>query len=251
MTTNPFFNNFGSSAEQELLDSIVVESIRQYGQDMFYLPRRENSYDGIYGEDDVPTYDTYYQIEIYIKSIEGFGGQGSFMSKFGLEIRDQIVFTIAKRTFENEIKEAESSLLRPREGDLIYFPLNKKVFDIKYVENKPYFYQLGELQMYDITCELFEYSNEKFTTGIAEIDDLQQNYSFNIYDYGILTQDNFVLTTEANTYLVTEEYNSILPAFDPLADNDRIEVESSRDTANTLINWDETNPFGGASDGKY
>jgi hypothetical protein len=243
MVTSPFFNNFSNSMESELFDSLIVESIKIYGQDMYYIIRTENNYDGIYGEDDVSSYDNALLIEMYIKSVEGFGGQGSFMSKFGLEIRDQVTFSVAKRTFENDITNQFAHIIRPREGDLIYFPLNKKCFEIKYVDVFHMFYPLGSLHLYDAQCELFEYSNEKFNTGIAEIDQLQKNYSFNTYDYGIKTEDGFALKTENGVILTTDEYEETFAEFDPLADNVRIEQESARDTANSLLAWDESNPF--------
>jgi Virus neck protein len=251
MVTSTFFNNFQQTGEQELLHSLIVESIKIYGQDMYYLPRRENNFDGIYGDDDVPSFDTAYLVEFYIKSVEGFGGQGSFMSKFGIEIRDQVTLSIAKRTFETDISTQEPALIRPREGDLIYFPLNKKAFQIMYVDKFKMFYTLGDIYMYDMQCELYEYSNESFSTGIAEIDDLEQNYSYNAHDFAILTESGYIIKTEANTYIMSEEYNSVIPDYDPLADNTRIEEESDRDGANTLINWSEQNPFGGDEEGKF
>lgn len=240
MPTSTFFNNFGNSMEQELLEDLVVESIKIYGQDMYYLPRRRNNFDGVYYEDDISSFDTFYTIEMYIRSTEGFGGQGSFFSKFGLEIRDQVIFSVARRTFEVEITREEAELLRPREGDLIFFPLNKKCFEIKYVDNKPFFYQLGELQMYDLTCELYEYSNETLNTGIEDIDKLQKNFSMNAIDFGILTETNKVLKTNNGDYLVTSKFQDTIDSFDPLADNKRIGDEITDDS---VIDWSESNPF--------
>lgn len=240
MAVSTFFNNFGNSMEQELLEDLVVESIKTYGQDMYYLPRRRNNFDGVYYEDDISSFDTFYTIEVYIKSTEGFGGQGSFFSKFGLEIRDQVIFSIARRSFEIEVTREEAEMLRPREGDLLYFPLNKKCFEIKYVDNKPFFYQLGELQMYDLTCELYEYSNETLNTGIEDIDKLQKNFSMNAIDFGILAETNKVLKTNNGDYLVTNKFQDTIEDFDPLADNKRIGNEVTDDS---VIDWSESNPF--------
>lgn len=240
MAVSTFFNNFGNSMEQELLEDLVVESIKTYGQDMYYLPRRRNNFDGVYYEDDISSFDTFYTIEVYIKSTEGFGGQGSFFSKFGLEIRDQVIFSIARRSFEIEVTREEAEMLRPREGDLLYFPLNKKCFEIKYVDNKPFFYQLGELQMYDLTCELYEYSNETLNTGIEDIDKLQKNFSMNAIDFGILAETNKVLKTNNGDYLVTQKFQDTIEDFDPLADNKRIGSEVTDDS---VIDWSESNPF--------
>lgn len=235
MATNFYFNNFSNSQEQLLLENLIIESIKIYGEDMYYLPRTLNNKDEIYGTDDVSTYDKAILVELYIKSVDGFGGDGSFMSKFGLEIRDQVTFTIAKRVFDEEIGASEK-FLRPREGDIIYFPLNKKMFQIKYVDNKPVFYQLGALQVYDMTCELFEYSGEQFNTGIPEVDDIQDKLSMNIFDYGVLTEDGYNLITESGDYIALETY--IMNDIDPFADNDFIQQESD-----LILDWSEKDPF--------
>ena len=235
MSTNFYFNNYQNSQEQYLLENLIIESIKIYGEDMFYLPRTLTNKDELYGADDNSSYNEAILVELYIKNVDGFGGDGSFMSKFGLEIRDQVTFTIAKRVFEDEIGIARD-FIRPREGDCIYFPLNKKIFQIKYVDNKPIYYPLGALQMYDLTCELFEYSGEQFNTGIPEIDDIQDKLSLNIFDYGVLTQDNFMLATEDGDYLVLETYS--IETIDPSADNDNIEAEALE-----FLDFSERDPF--------
>lgn len=177
MTTSPYFNNFNATNEQGLLEDLIIESIQIYGQDMIYLPRKNENFDNLYGTSDITTFNDHYTIEMYIKSVDGFGGDGNFLSKFGLEIRDQVTFTVAKKRFESEVWAHDSNLNRPREGDLIYFPLNKRLFEIKYADNKPTFYQLGALQVYNLTCELYEYSSERFETGISVIDDQAKMYT--------------------------------------------------------------------------
>ncbi len=202
---------------------------------MLYLPRTLNNKDELYGTDDNSSYDEAILVELYIKNVDGFGGDGSFMSKFGLEIRDQVTFTIAKRVFEDEIGIARD-FIRPREGDCIYFPLNRKIFQIKYVDNKPIYYPLGALQMFDLTCELFEYSGEQFNTGIPEIDDIQDKLSLNIYDYGVLTQDNFMLATEDGDYIVMENFK--IEDIDPFSDNENIENDALE-----FLDFTERDPF--------
>ena len=235
MATNFYFNNFQSSMEQTLLEDLIIESIKIYGEDMYYVPRTLNNKDKIYGEDDITTYDSATLVEFYIKNVDGFGGDGNFMSKFGLEIRDQVTFVIAKRVFDEEVDQ-NRTFIRPREGDLVYFPLNKKLFQIKYVDNKPIYYPLGALQTYELTCELFEYSGEQFNTGIPDIDDIQDKLSLNVFDYGVLTQDNFVLMTEDGDYLVLETYN--VETIDPFSDNDSIQSESDG-----FLDFTERDPF--------
>ena len=203
---------------------------------MYYLPRTLNHKDQLYGTDDASSYDEAILVELYIKNVDGFGGDGNFMSKFGLEIRDQVTFTIAKRVFDEEIG-AGRGFLRPREGDAIYFPLNNKVFQIKYVDNKPVYYQLGALQVYDLTCELFEYSGEVFNTGIPAIDSIQTHLSLDLFDYGIQTETGgFMLATEDGDLIANEDFN--MSVIDPIADNETIETE-----ALTFLDFTERDPF--------
>jgi hypothetical protein len=235
VATNFYFNNYQNSQEQLLLESIIIGSIKIYGEDMYYVPRTLNNKNEVYGEDDISSYDSATLVEFYIKNVDGFGGDGNFMSKFGLEIRDQVTFVIAKRVFDEEIGWA-ANYVRPREGDLIYFPLNHKLFQIKYVDNKPIYYPMGALQTYELTCELFEYSGEQFNTGVADIDDIQDKLSLDIFDYGINTEDNFTLATEDDDLLVLE--NFAVETIDPLADNDSIEQE-----ALDFLDFTERDPF--------
>lgn len=225
MATNFFFNNFQASQEQLLLEDLIIESIKIYGEDMYYIPRKLNNYDEVYGADDQSSYENAYPIEIYIKSIDGFGGDGTFMSKFGIEIRDQIVLSVAQRRFSEDVGEY-STQVRPNEGDLIFFPLNRKCFQIKYVNKQEMFYQLGALQTWEMTCELFEYSGERLNTGIPDIDSLQTKFSTNVYDWSIDTEDNYMLLTEDGDYLIQEK--SSIEDLIPIAENDEIQMESDQ-----------------------
>lgn len=170
------------------------------------MTRNINNLDKLYTADDGSSYTNAYFCEFYIKSVDGFAGDGNFMSKFGLEIRDQVVFSIAQRTFNREIG-AYTTLTRPSEGDIIFFPLNNKCFQVKFVNKFEMFYQLGALQTWEMTCELFEYSDEVFNTGIPEIDILQQKFSTNILDYSIEDESGNFLTDEDGNYLVSEQYS--------------------------------------------
>jgi hypothetical protein len=243
VATNFFFNNFQSSQEQSLFENLIIESIKIYGEDMYYIPRRLDNIDQIYGESSVASFDTAYFVEMYINSVDGFSGDGNFLSKFGLEIRDQVTFTIAQRVFNEEIDVYESTTLhRPREGDLVYFPLNQKCFQIKYVNNKPFFYQMGALQTFELVCELFEYSGESMNTGIEEIDKLQKNNSIDILDYGVTDEDGLYLMDEDGDYIVNEKYN--LETIDPNADNDYIQEQSDE-----FLDFSEYDPF--SENGRY
>ena len=235
MSTNFYFNNFKNNQEQQLLEDLIVEAIKIYGEDMFYIPRNINNLDKLYTADDQSSYTQAFLVELYIKSVDGFSGDGNFMSKFGLEIRDQVIFSVAQRTFTNEIG-SYTTLTRPREGDLIYFPLNNKCFQIKYVNKFEMFYQLGALQTWEMTCELFEYVDEVFNTGIPEIDRIQTNFSTNILDYAILDEDGSYLQDEANDFLVMEQYN--LGVITGTGVNDIMAAETTG-----VIDWSEKDPF--------
>jgi len=176
-SSNFYFNNFTNSMEQDLIASLVVESIAIYGHAVYYVPRTIVAKDEVYGEDTLSTYKSAYDIDMYISSFDSYGGDGTFLSKFNLEIRDEITFVVAHRTFENEI-QTQSDLIRPREGDLIYSRMMKRLFIVKFVDEKATFYQMGDLQSYKLTCEVFEYSNEILDTGIPDIDAIEDKFSY-------------------------------------------------------------------------
>lgn len=235
MSSSFFFNNFQASQEQLLIENLVIESIRIYGHDVYYIPRKLNKYDDVYGADDQSSYEQAFPIEMYIKSFDGFKGDGNFMSKFGLEIRDQVVFSMAQRIFNEEVGNYTSQL-RPNEGDLIFFPLNQKCFQIKFVNKFEMFYQMGALQTWEVTCELFEYSGEKINTGIPEIDILQKKFSTNILDWTINQQDGYEIKTEDGDYLILE--NASLNDLVMASDNDEIQTESD-----AFIDFSAYDPF--------
>lgn len=170
MATNVYFNNYDNFNEQNLIDDLVIESIQIYGIDITYITGAFNNIDVIFNEDDTPVYDEMFAFEVYIKNVDGFEGEGDFLSKFGLQIRDQITFTVAHRTWDRFVTRNDQVRVRPKEGDVIWLPLNNKPYKITYVEHESVFYQTGALQVYDMRCELMEYSGERFETGRWEID---------------------------------------------------------------------------------
>ena len=170
MATNAFFNNYNNFVEQQLIDDLVIESIKMFGVDIIYITRSADSRDYVLNEDDTPIYDETYEFETYVKNVDAFEGQGDFLSKFGLEIRDQMTLTVANRTFEKFVTRERNARTRPLEGDFIYFPLNEKIFKVVEVEHESVFYQGGTLQVFDMKCELAEYSGERFETGRDNID---------------------------------------------------------------------------------
>ena len=150
MATSTYFRNFDARNDQELLHSLTTESIQIHGYDVNYIPRTLVNEDTILGEDSISEYKDAYSVEMYIKSVDGFEGEGDLVSKFGLEVRDQIIFSLSRRAWEGlDIGT------RPKEGDLIYFGLTNKLFQIMFVEHETPFYQVGALPTFDLTCELF------------------------------------------------------------------------------------------------
>ena len=241
-SSNFYFNNFASSGEQNLLHDLIIESISIYGQDVIYIPRRLTNFDQLLTEDDSSVYDQAIQVVMYIDSVDGFTGDGNFMSKFGLQIRDQVTFVVSQRVF-SDIVGITTNQLRPNEGDLIYFPLNQKCFKVMYVDKFSMFYPLGTLPTWKFTCELFEYSNEVFNTGIAEIDKLQLRFSNDVLDYAIMDENSDYLVDENSDYLVVEKFN--LSTVNLIADNDAIQYGSENFGVGSddFIDFTEKNPF--------
>ena len=179
MPTNVFFNH-AVQTEQHLYEDLVVEALRMYGHNVFYLPREVIEEDSILNEAVQSKFGDSYQVEMYIENTDGFEGEGDLMSKFGVQIRDQATFIISLRTWERFISLDDNLVtsFRPNEGDLIYFPLSGSMFEIKFVEHADPFYQVGKLFVFKMTCELFEYSQEDFDTGIGDIDLIEDEQAY-------------------------------------------------------------------------
>lgn len=187
MATNMYFSQ-GSRSEQQLYEEIIIESLKIYGQDIYYLPRDIVNKDNILNEDASSRFNSSYKIEMYIENIEGFDGEGDLFTKFGVEIRDQATFIVAKKRWEQTVARYDNEIqgVRPFEGDLLYIPFSKKLFQIMHVEHEQPFYQLKDLPTYKLRCELFEFSGEDFDTDIADIDGIERQYG---YEY-LLTLDS-------------------------------------------------------------
>lgn len=179
MPTNTHFNHAVSS-EQHLYEDIVVESLRMYGHEVLYLPRKVVEEEDIFNEEVQAQFLDAYAVEMYIENTDGFEGDGDLMSKFGVEVRDQATFIISVRTWERfvSLDSNLASSFRPNEGDLIYMPLSGSMFEIKFVEHEDPFYQIGKLFVFKMRCELFEYSNEDFDTDVIEIDTIEDQQAY-------------------------------------------------------------------------
>lgn len=179
MPRSTYFS-YANRAEQNLYEDLVIESLRIYGQDVYYLPRKIVNQDTIMGEDIASNYDDAYMIEMYLENIEGFEGDQNILSKFGVEIRDQATMIVSKKIWERQVGRWDNSvqLDRPAEGDLIFIPLTNALFEIRFVEHELPFYQMSRLPIYKLTIEKFEYSNEDFNTGIDEINYVSYKQGF-------------------------------------------------------------------------
>ena len=177
MALNPFFLQ-GSQSEQRLVQELINEQLKMYGVDVTYLPRKVVNRDSIFREIESSKFDDSYTLEAYVNTYEGYSGQGDVMSKFGLSIKDELTLTISRERYEDFItpfleSETDSEIVlsnRPREGDLVYFPLGQRLFEVKFVEHEDPFYQLGKNYVYLLKCELFEYEDEVIDTGVDVID---------------------------------------------------------------------------------
>ena len=163
MATNPYFSVY--KPEQDLVEGITIEIIKAMGLDCIYVPREYfTSLDRVFGEDPGSSFVDSYTIEMYLQSYKGFDGT-DIITQFGLEIKDRVMLILSRKRFKEEVTNKKPSITRPREGDLIYFPLARSLFEINFVEHENPFYPLGKLYSYAITAELFSYSYEKIATG--------------------------------------------------------------------------------------
>lgn len=174
MALNPYFNKFKNLPEQNLIEDLTIEAIKIHGMEMYYLPRTMIRKDDFFGEAPYSRFASFKMIEMYMDTTTAFEGGDTF-TKFGFEVRDSVKFTASRKRFKRE-----TGMERPIEGDLLYLPLNRGLFEIKFVEHENPFYSLGKLLSFQMTCELFQYSEEKMDTGIPEIDVVEEEAGYSI-----------------------------------------------------------------------
>lgn len=244
MTTNSYFDSsFNAlSEDQALYNDLIVESIQTHGRDFYYLPRTLTNFDEFFGEDSVSAFKHALLIELYLDNVEGWQGEGDFLSKFGLEIRDQATLSCSVTRFEQVITSQYPNITRPREGDVIVFPSTHdkriRAFEISFVEKENPFYQLGRLYTYKITVRTFDYNGENFETGVDDID--------NMNDYGITGEfglsnvsnpDEFPLVYGDDVFNVgevvtqTNGWSAIVLSFEP----DRLVVTKQKGEFDPLL----------------
>jgi hypothetical protein len=171
MPTNVYFSH-GTRNEQYLIEDLIIESLKIYGNEFFYIPRTLVSKDNILGEDRLSEFKSSFPIEMYFENVDSLDGQGAFIQKFGLMMEQSATLVVARRRWDQLVGRYGQTIIpqRPCEGDLIYFPLSKGLFEIKFVKHQDPFYQLGKLYVYKLQIELFQYSSERIDTGIREVD---------------------------------------------------------------------------------
>ena len=210
MALNPFFLQ-GSQSEQRLVQSLINEQLQIYGVEVTYIPRKFVRKQTIIKEVQSSAFDDNFLLEAYVNTYEGYGGQGDIMTKFGVSLRDELTLTISKERFEDfispflESDEDYELSTRPREGDVIFFPLGARLFEVKFVEHEEPFYQLGKNYVYQLKCELFEYEDEVFDTDIEEIDsqleDLGYISSLQLIGVGVTATANALLNPSGRGYI--------------------------------------------------
>ena len=243
MATNFYFQSGipgGRSSEQLLMEDLIIECLKIYGFDTYYLPRHAVNEDLILGEDVLNNYASAYPLEMYMQNVTGFEGDGDLMTKFGVEIRDTATFVVARRRWDEVIARSGDAVLttRPAEGDIVYFPLTKAYFEVKRVEATDPFFQVGKLYVYKLECELMRYSSETFDTGVSEIDNIAAEKSADINAFNLLLENGSraLLQEYSPAGIILQSYN--LGTIFPGVNNEDFKGEIS------VLDFSERNPFG-------
>lgn len=237
MATSFYFQK-NAFSEQRLLEDLTIESIKINGIDAYYMPRTLFNKDQIFKEDVLSTFKRGYFIEMYPKNVQGFNGEKDILTKFGVEIREQITFVMSKRRYEDEVGDYENRVNRPLEGDLIYFPINDGLYEVKFVDHDLPFYELSNRYVYELKCEKFEYSSERIETGIQAIDSIEDRFSLDgVGVYELLTENSDIIQTETNEDIVLERID--IEEKDAGAQNTIFQNASDG-----IIDFTDKNPFG-------
>ena len=245
MPTNFYFqsgNTSGTTSEQRLIEDLIIESLKIYGHDVFYLPRTLVKEDTIFDEDTLSKFTQAYPLEMYLENVEGFGGDGELFSKFGLEVRDSATFILARRRWDELVISSGGTFTqntRPSEGDLLYFQKTNSLFEIREVEFNNPFYQANKLYIYRLKCELFEYSSEIIETGITELDANAEEDSLDMLIYQFLLEDNTLFLLEDFSSLILESYSTV--GSDAQTDTEDFK---NFNTVEDILDFSEVNPFG-------
>jgi hypothetical protein len=241
MPINPYFSSKVPS-EQDLYESLVIESIRQYGIEAYYLPRKIVNTNELWNEAVVSEFAEAFGCEMYVESVDGYEGDGNLLSTFGLQVKNQMKLVVARSRWKELVGRHQTygANIRPKEGDLIWIPMVKGMFEIQFTDGDTPFYQLQNIPTYSLTVELFEYSSEKFNTCVPEIDKFEIDYAsryfipasslnnveFNIGEkiYQIVEDDQDVLLQLGSFQLSLGEQDLSLTGFDTIVNAEVAEV---------------------------
>jgi len=254
MPTNTYFST-GTTSEQRLYEDLIIEQLKIYGQDVYYLPRKIANKDTIFGEDPASSFDDSYIIEMYVDNTDGYMGEQEIINKFGLELRDDIKFTVSKLRWETLISNNSDLVAeRPQEGDLVYFPTTNAFFEIQFVEHEQPFYQQSALPVYKLSCTKFEYSSERIDTGIVEIDSTEDSLSTDTMNFQFSLENetgSFVVESDIGKieYLINESFT--MATQQPVDQGLIFEEQAGTTTSSTsddILDFSERNPFGEVDD---
>lgn len=271
---SPYFKTYSYEPQQAIVEDLIEQAIVQRGLSAYYLPRVAVDRDIEFGDDILSKFEDALIIEVYPKDVDQWGGEGDTLSKWGVNIPDQLILTVSRRRWDSyrqpslRTEDGATILLentapwsgyksgvvlleaanagtiasavpvRPNEGDLIYIPLFGKLFVIRFVEHEKMFYQFGKLMTYDIKCELFDYNNEDLATGITEIDSIESQFSMNKLDHHVLLEDGSDLLNEDGEVILLE--SAIQPEdTNPFATNTLLDESGNKQ----LIWVDDPHPF--------
>jgi hypothetical protein len=254
MPTNVYFDT-GTTSEQRLYEDLIIEQLKIYGQDVYYLPRKIANKDTIFGEDPASSFDDSYIIEMYVDNTDGYMGEQEIINKFGLELRDDIKFTVSKLRWGTLVSNNSDLVTgRPQEGDLVYFPTTNAFFEIQFVEHEQPFYQQSALPVYKLSCTKFEYSSERIDTGIAEIDSTEDSLSTDTMNFQFSLENetgSFVVESDIGKieYLINESFT--MATQQPVDQGLIFEEQAGTTTSSTtddILDFSERNPFGEVDD---
>ena len=243
MPTSVYFDT-GTTAEQRLYENLIIEQLSVFGQDVYYLPRKLVNEDTLFDEDTSSSFNDAYIIEMYLDNIEGYEGQKEMMTRFGLDMQDEATFVVSKRRFEQLISLDQNLIVstRPNEGDLIYYPKSKKLFEISFVDHDDPFYQLANLPVFKLRCRTFEYSHEDMATGLDVVDAIETSQSLDALAYQVVLETatesgtNYLITEDGD-WIVSEEYS--VSTIDVSSDTSFFETQGD-----SILDFSEINPFG-------
>ena len=254
MPTNVYFDT-GTTSEQRLYEDLIIEQLKIYGQDVYYLPRKLANKDTIFGEDPASSFDDSYIIEMYVDNTDGYMGEQEIINKFGLELRDDIKFTVSKLRWETLISNNGDLVAeRPQEGDLVYFPTTNAFFEIQFVEHEQPFYQQSALPVYKLSCTKWEYSSERIDTGIVTIDSTEDSLSTDTMNFQFSLENetgSFVVESDIGKieYLINEDFAMATqqPVDQGLIFEEQAGITTSS-TGDDILDFSERNPFGEVDD---